>query len=59
MFVECHDCVVFQKAKPTNKRPVEYLILEGRRRDELRDEAIAETKYQQKCDLKVKLKPRL
>ncbi|XP_031565537.1 cilia- and flagella-associated protein 53-like [Actinia tenebrosa] len=40
------------RAKPTNKRPVEYLILEGRRRDELRDQAIAETKYQNQCDLK-------
>ncbi|KAL9988161.1 hypothetical protein ACROYT_G002569 [Oculina patagonica] len=40
------------KAKPTSKRPVEHLILETRRKDELREQAIAETKYQKQCDLK-------
>lgn len=40
------------KAKPTSKRPVEHLILETRRKDELREQAIAETKYQKHCDLK-------
>lgn len=43
-----------QKAKPTSKRPVEHLILETRRKDELREQAIAETKYQKQCDLKVR-----
>lgn len=46
---------VFQKAKPTSKRPVEHLILETRRKDELREQVIAETKYQKQCDLKVTL----
>lgn len=40
------------KAKPTSKRPVEHLILETRRKDELREQVIAETKYQKQCDLK-------
>lgn len=40
------------RAKPTSKRPVEHLILETRRKDELREQAIAETKYQKQCDLK-------
>lgn len=40
------------RAKPTSKRPVEHLILETRRKDELREQAIAETKYQKSCDLK-------
>lgn len=40
------------RAKPTSKRPVEHLILETRRKDELREQAIAETKYQKHCDLK-------
>lgn len=40
------------KAKPTSRRPVEHLILETRRKDELREQAIAETKYQKQCDLK-------
>ena len=33
---------------------MEHLILETRRKDELREQAIAETKYQKQCDLKVK-----
>lgn len=40
------------RAKPTSKKPVEHLILETRRKDELREQAIAETKYQKSCDLK-------
>lgn len=40
------------RAKPTSKRPVEHLIFETRRKDELREQAIAETKYQKSCDLK-------
>lgn len=40
------------RAKPASKRPVEHLILETRRKDELREQAIAETKYQKHCDLK-------
>lgn len=51
-------CII-QKAKPTSKRPVEHLILETRRKDELREQAIAETKYQKQCDLKVRLSPEI
>ena len=36
---------------------MEHLILETRRKDELREQAIAETKYQKQCDLKVRLTP--
>jgi len=39
-------------AKPTNKRPVEHLILERRRREDLAEEAAADTKYQKQCDLR-------
>lgn len=44
---------VLQRAKPTNKRPVEHIVLETRRKDELREQFLADTKYQKQCDLKV------
>jgi len=39
-------------ARPPNKRPAEHLILERRRIEDLREQSIAETKYNKQCDLK-------
>ncbi|XP_066274007.1 cilia- and flagella-associated protein 53-like [Branchiostoma lanceolatum] len=40
------------KAKMPSKRPAEHLILERRRQEDLRDEAVAITNYNKMCDLK-------
>ncbi|XP_013385627.1 cilia- and flagella-associated protein 53-like [Lingula anatina] len=39
-------------ARPTNKRPPEHLILERRKKEEMREEALHQTKYNEFCDLK-------
>lgn len=44
---------ILQLARPTNKRPAEHLILERRRIEDLREQSIAEAKYNKQCDLKV------
>ena len=43
----------FQKAKMPSKKLPENLILERRKKDDLRDEAVKITKYHQMMDLKV------
>lgn len=44
---------LLQRAKPTKKKPLEYLILERRKQEELRDEANALVHYTKQFDLKV------
>ena len=44
---------VLQRAKPTLTRPREYLILERRKQEELREEANAIVNYNKQFDLKV------
>ena len=44
---------LFQRAKPTIKKPLEHLILERRKKEELRDEANAMVQYTKQFDLKV------
>jgi len=39
-------------AKPTSKRPADHLILERRRVEDLREQSIADSKYNKQCDLK-------
>ena len=43
---------IFQRARPTNKIPPEQLILERRKKEEMREQAVAMTKYQELNDLK-------
>ena len=44
---------VLQRGKPTLTRPREYLILERRKQEELREEANAMVNYNKQFDLKV------
>ena len=46
-----------QREKPTLKKPREYLILERRKQEEMRDEVNAMVAYNKQFDLKVCLKP--
>lgn len=47
------SCYVLQRGKPTLTRPREYLILERRKQEELREEANAMVNYNKQFDLKV------
>ena len=54
LFIVCAmSCYVLQRAKPTLTRPREYLILERRKQEELREEANAMVNYNKQFDLKV------
>ena len=47
------SCYILQRGKPTLTRPREYLILERRKQEELREEANAMVNYNKQFDLKV------